>query len=115
MCFYLCLNIISMSYRAKHNVIYFSHHTVTAAATIAILTTENIDNKALLLIIIDNNIPDIDAANENHYTHLLCFDIVGLNVVCTSFQTHYLHFPCYCNTHINPYKCFQICSNSCFP
>jgi len=45
-------------------VIYFSHHTVTAAATIAILTTENTANKALLLTIIDNNIPDIDAANE---------------------------------------------------
>jgi hypothetical protein len=45
-------------------VIYFSHHTVTAAATIAILTTVNTANKALLLTIIDNNIPDIDAANE---------------------------------------------------
>ena len=49
---------------SEYNVIYFSHHTVTAAATIAILTTENTANKALLLTIIDNNIPDIDAANE---------------------------------------------------
>lgn len=71
---------------------HFSTHTDTAAATIAVLTTENIASNSLLSAMIETNMPVIEAANDTTSAKLnaILFFMCLLFLIITEYNVYVL-------------------------